>query len=147
MYEILFSKIYEKIIKDQLVSGLDKYFSPFISAYRKEYSTQHVLTRLVKKWRERLDNNYIFGTMLMDLSRAIDCIPHDLIIAKLAVYGLDDTALKLIFSHLNNRKQCVRISNTYSNFEYIISGVQQSSIVGPLLFDFSINDHFFFFLH
>ena len=41
-----FSKIYEKVIKDQLVSGLDKYLSPFISAYRKRYSTQHVLTRM-----------------------------------------------------------------------------------------------------
>ena len=47
-----FSKIYEKVIKDQLVSGLDKYLSPFISAYRKGYSTQHVLTRLVEEWRE-----------------------------------------------------------------------------------------------
>ena len=44
-----FSKIYEKVIKDQLVSGLDKYLSPFISAYQKGYSTQHVLTRLVDK--------------------------------------------------------------------------------------------------
>ena len=70
--------------------------------------------------------------------------PHDLIIAKLAAYGLDDTALKLIFSYLNNRKQCVCINNTYSNFENIISGVPQGSIVGPLLFDFSINDLFFF---
>ena len=50
-----FSKVYEKVIKDQLVSGLDKYLSPFISAYRKGYSTQHVLTRLVEEWRERLD--------------------------------------------------------------------------------------------
>ena len=53
-----FSKIYEKVIKDQLFSGLGKYFSPFISAYRKGDSTQHVLTRLVEEWRERLDNNY-----------------------------------------------------------------------------------------
>ena len=41
-----FPKIYEKVIKYQLVSGLDKYLSPFISAYRKRYSTQHVLTRM-----------------------------------------------------------------------------------------------------
>ena len=107
-----FSKIYEKVIKDQLVSGLDKYLSPFISAYRKGYSTQHVLTRLVEEWRERLDNNYIVGAILMDLSKAFDCISHDLIIAKLAAYNIDDTALKLIFSHLKNRKQCVRINNT-----------------------------------
>ena len=46
------AKIYEKVIKDQLVSGLERYFSPFISAYRKRYCTQHVLIRLVEEWRE-----------------------------------------------------------------------------------------------
>ena len=76
-----FSKIYEKAIKDQLVSGLDKYLSPFISTYRKRYSTQHVLTRLVDEWRKRLYNNYIVGAILADLSKAFDCILHDLIIA------------------------------------------------------------------
>ena len=74
----------------------------------------------------------------MDLSQAFECILHDLFIAKLAAYGLDDTALKLIFSYLKNRKQCVRISN----FENIITGVPQDSIVGPLLFYFSINELF-----
>ena len=105
-----FFKIYEKVIKDQLVSRLDKYLSPFMSAYRKGYSSQHVLTRLVEEWRERLDNNYIVGTILMDFSKAFDCISHDLIIAKLAGYGIDNTALKLIFSYLKNRKQCVRVA-------------------------------------
>ena len=47
-----FSKTYEKVIKDQLVSGFDKYLSPFISAYRKGHSTRHVLTSLVEEWRE-----------------------------------------------------------------------------------------------
>ena len=138
------SKNYEKVIKDQLVSGLDKYLWPFISVYQKGYSTQHVLTPLEEEWRERLDNNYIVGAILMDLSKVFDCISHDLIIAKLAAYGLDDTALQLIFSYLKNRKHCVRINNTYSNFENIITGVPQGWIVGPLLFDFSINDLFFF---
>ena len=80
----------------------------------------------------------------MDLSKAFDCISHDLIIAKLGAYNIDDIALKLIFSYLKNRKQCVRINNTYSNFKNIITGVTQGLIVGQLLFDFSINDLFFF---
>ena len=80
----------------------------------------------------------------MDLSKAFDCKSHDLIIAKLAAYGIDDTALKLIFSYLKNWKQFVRINNTCSNFENIVTGVPQGSIVGLLLFDFSINDLFFF---
>ena len=138
------SEIYGKVIKDQLGSGLDKYFLPFISAYRKGYSTQHVLTRLVEEWREGRDNNYIVGAILIDLSKAFHCILHDLFIANLAAYGLDHTALKLIYSYLHNRKQCVRINNKYSNFENIISGVPQGSTVDPLLFDFQINDLFFF---
>ena len=80
----------------------------------------------------------------MDLSKAFECLSHGLIIAKLAAYGLDNTVLKLIFSYLKNRKQCVRINNSYSNFENVITGVPQGSIVGPLLFDFSINDLFSF---
>ena len=77
----VFSKIYEKVIKNQLVSYFDKYLSPFISAYRKNYSTQQVLIRLLEEWREKLDENFIVGAVLMDLSKAFDCIPDDLIIA------------------------------------------------------------------
>ena len=78
----------------------------------------------------------------MDLSKAFDRIPHDLIKDKLLAYSLDDTALKSIFSYSKNRKQYVSINNTYSTFENIISGVPQGYIVGPLLFGFSINDLF-----
>ena len=67
----------------------------FISAYWEGYSTQHVLATLVEEGRELLDNNYIIGAILMDLSKAFDYIPHDLIIAKLVAYGLDNTAFLL----------------------------------------------------
>ena len=68
---------------------MNNLFSPFISAYRESYNTQHVLIRLIEEWRKILDNNYFIGAVLMDLSKAFDCIPHDLIIAKLAAYGFD----------------------------------------------------------
>ena len=63
-------------------------FISFISAYRKNYSTQQVPIRLLEEWREKLDKNFIVGTVLMDLSKAFDCIPHDLI-AKLAANGIE----------------------------------------------------------
>ena len=139
-----FSKIYEKVIKNQSASYIHKYFSPFISAQRKSYSTQQVLIRLLEEWREKLDKNFIVGAVLMDLSKAFDCIPHDLIIAKLAGYGFERETLRLIYSYLKGRKQCVKINNTYSDYNEIISGVPQGSILGPVFFNLSINDLFFF---
>ena len=76
----------------------------------------------------------------MDLSKAFDCIPHDLIIAKLAAYGFKRETLRLIYSYLKGRKQCVKINNTYSDYNEIISGVPQGSILGPVFFNLSIHE-------
>ena len=135
-----FSKIFEKVIKKQLMMHLDKTLSVFIAAYRKSYSTQHVLIRLVEDWRSKLDTDHVVGAVLMDLSKAFDCIPHDLLIAKLSAYGFDENSLVYIYSYLKRREQCVRINNTYSSFQTILSGVPQGSVLGPILFNFYIND-------
>ena len=139
-----FSKVYEIIIKNHLVSIMNNHFSPYIAAYRQNYSCQHVLLRLIEEWRLKLDNDYVAGGVLMDLSKAFDCIPHDLLIAKLLAYKIDDKIVQMIFSYLQNRKQCVKINNISSEFLNIISGVPQGSIAGPILFNVFINDFFFF---
>ena len=117
-----------------------------ISAYRTNYSSQHVIIRLLEEWIKNLDDNLVVGALLTDLFKAFDCIPQDLLIAKLAAYDLSEEALMYILSCLSNSKQCVRINDTYSEFENIITGVAQGSILGPLLFNLSINDLFFFIL-
>ena len=114
-----------------------------ISACRTNCSLQHVIIRLLEEWRKKLDDNFVVGAVLTDLSKAFDCILHDLLIAKLAAYGLSEEALMYILSYLSNRKQCVRINDTYSEFENIIMGVPQGSILGPLLFSLYL---FFFIL-
>ena len=111
------------------------------------YSTQHVLARLIEERRKNLDDDYIVGGVLMDLSKAFNCIPHDLLIAKLDSYGLDGNLLKYVNSYLGNRKQCVRINNINSAFNDIISVVPQGSVVGKILFDAFFNDYFFFIQH
>ena len=79
------------------------------------------------------DNHKVFGTVLTDLSKAFDCIFHDSLIAKLNAYEQPLSALKLITDYLQNRKQRIKIRSIYSDWEDIISGVPQGSILGPLL--------------
>ena len=86
--------------------------------------------RLIEEWREKLDQDYIVGAVLIDLSKAFDLIPHDLLIAKLVAYGFDKSAVLYILSYLKGRKQSTCINNIYSLFEFILSGVPQGSIIG-----------------
>ena len=82
----------------------------------------------------------------MDLSKAFDCIPHDLVIAKSAAYGFDKNMICYIYSYLKSRKRCVSVKNIKSTFKEIMSGVPHDSIVGPILFNNFFNDFFYFIL-
>ena len=123
---------------------MEKYFRPFLSAYTKNYSSQNILISLIEEWRENLDNNFVVGAVLTDLPKAFGFMQHILFIGNLPAYNFSDASLSYIYSSLTNRRQCVRINNTHSQLEIIISGVPQRSILMPILFNLSINYLFFF---
>ena len=131
----IFTKIYERFLHENLTNYVDTFLSKFISAYRKSFSSNHVLIRLIESWKKSLDQKKFVGIVLMDLSKAFDSIPHDLIIAKMPAYGVSKNSLVFLYSYLKRRKQNVRIYNTHCIFQILLSGVPQVSILGPILFN------------
>ena len=83
--------------------------------------------------------------MLTDLSKAFDCIPHNLLIAKLSAYGFDRKSLMFILAYLKSRKQRTRIGSAFSDYLNILFGVPQGSILGPILFIIFLSDLFYIY--
>ena len=137
------SRIYESVIKDQINLFFKDKFSRILCGFRESYSTQHALIRLIENWRKCLDKSGIIGTILMDLSKAYDCLPHDFLIAKFKAYGFDFNSLCLLYSYLDYRHQRVKIGPLKSTTNNIKIGIPQGSVLSPLLFNISINDLFF----
>ena len=85
----------------------------------------------------------MFRALLTDLSKAFDCLNHDILIAKSNAYGFSLPALRLIRDYLLNKKQRTRINNSCSTWMEIVLEVPQGSILGSLLFNIFFADlHF-----
>ena len=135
------SKIFERILVNQLQRFSNKFFSRLLCGFRKGYSTQYALINLLQKWQKCLEVSHgIVRTLLMDLSKAYDCVNHYSIIPKLEAYGVGENSLRLIQNYLSQRQQRVKVGLSFSEWLEIILGIPQGSIPGPILFNVFIND-------
>ena len=105
----LLSKVFEKIKYDHLYEYAETFLNKFLCAFSKAHSTQHALFRLLQKCQKELDSSRIVGTSLMNLSKAYDCLRHDLVMAKLEAYGFDTNSLRFFLDYLSCRKQITKI--------------------------------------
>ena len=113
--------------------------------FRKGHSTQQCLLLIIEKWRQSFDKGEHYGALVTDLSKAFDCLSHDLLTVKLHAHGFDIPTLRLLHNYLTNRKQRVKIDSTFSSWEEILFGIPQCSILRPLLFNIFLCDLFPFF--
>ena len=130
------SEIFGRCMYDQLKDFFDKILSKYPCGFKKGFSTKHYLLAMIEQLRKSLDSGGASAALMTDLSNVFDCLPHDLLIAKLHAYGIKKGSLNLLFSYFKIRKQRVRLNNTYSEWIDILFGVPQGSILGPFLIYF-----------
>ena len=136
------SKVYKRLMYDQMNPFFDQIFSKLQCCFRKGFSAEQCLIHMIEKWQTYLDTGGHGSALLTDLSKAFDCIDHQLLIAKLNGYGVDTNSLYILASYLEKRNQRTKVNSSCSNFGDIFSGVPQGFILGPLLFNIYICDLF-----
>ena len=128
------SKVYERLMYNQIYPYFETIFSKFEFEFRKGFNAQHCLLVMLEKKRKTLDEGSETGAALTDLFKAFDCIDRNLLITKLNANGFEKQSINFIYSYLTKRKQRTKVDSGVSSWEMLFSGVPQGSVVGPLEF-------------
>ena len=104
----LVSKMYQRMMHDKMLPFVQSFLSPLLCGFREGCGTQHALLHFVEACKRSMDSGGVSGVILADLLKAVDCLNHELFIAKLNANGFSRSASLLIHSYLTNRKQRVK---------------------------------------
>ena len=132
----ILSKVLEKAVFAQMVTYLEsnQLVHPNLHGSRAEHNTSTALIQMYDKWVEDVDDGKLVGVLLCDQSAAFDLCDHVLLIEKLRLMGLDESALSWVRSYLSGRQQsCYVDGHLSAPLSLPQCGVPQGSIGGPLL--------------
>ena len=112
----------KKSCYNEINSYVEKILSSYLFGFRKGHSTEQCLIKMLETWRKAIDDKKYAGAILTDLSKAFDCLNHNLLIAKLHAYGFDDSSLNFVRSYLKERKQRTKVGQSYSTWKRVTMG-------------------------
>ena len=137
-----FSKILERIMYNRVFNYIldNNFLYKKQFGFQKSHSTDHAVLNLVNDILFTFDKDEFTLGVFIDLSKAFDTVDHQILIAKLKHYGVDNNNLLWFKDYLSNRKQCIYYENEHTQLRSINCGVPQGSILGPLLFLIYVND-------
>jgi hypothetical protein len=134
------SKIFERIVYDQLQAYLNENGLIYDkqSGFRPVHSTTSALLDVTTEWLSNMDKGQLNSVVFLDLAKAFDTVDHEILLSELQIYGVDSMSLNWFKSYLFDRKQKCSVNGLVSNERSLLCGVPQGSILGPLLFLFTL---------
>jgi len=135
----MFNRLYQYVHTDAILA-------PEQFGFRKESNIEKAIFSLTDSVLTSLNLRQQIGGIFCDLSKAFDCVSHEILLEKLRHYGIRGVSLNWFKTYITNRKQKVKITmqnlkhESFCRWETIKNGVPQGSILGPLLFDIYVND-------
>lgn len=138
----MFSKIFEGVLNKQIASHFESnsLFANCQYGFRSKRTTTMAVSCLVRNVIDGFENHMDTSATFYDLTRAFDCVSHDILLDKLKVYSFSNAAVNMVRSYIADRRQFVMYGGDVSVQEPIHYGVPQGSVLGPTLFLVYIND-------